>query len=436
MPIHRLQNGKWRLQVRRRGFASLDRVFESRNEAIAAEQDYLKELRSAPSGGSLLLVELWARYVTSQSFEAKALTTRRTEQCRLKPVLASLGKYSLAVLEQRPHLIYDYIDARLKVLSKRTQRTLSQSSVRLEVAALSSVVQWAQRRKLLLSNFTKSIQRPGQAKRKRRVSSLELGKLEGAIAARDDIGVYEAALFLTLLRRLGCRPGELCRVARADVLLQSKEVVFRDTKYKGEDRRVPIADGAFSYVKMAYGHAVQRYPESPYLFTSRSRATADPQPFKPYNYAHGIRRLRELDVIPENFYAHAMRREFVSRAIEAGLDYSTIRKITGHHSTQAIEIYDEGLAVAPEVRNRLNLHEQEFSKEILLGRLEALGASPETLAQAHAALNNEELLPFTTPLPDGTTEFHTTNAADKIVQAAWPKSARANGRSAKKRASK
>ena len=261
MPIHRLQNGKWRLQVRRRGFASLDRVFESRNEAIAAEQDYLKELRSAPSGGSLLLVELWARYVTSQSFEAKALTTRRTEQCRIKPVLASLGKYSLAVLEQRPHLIYDYIDARLKVLSKRTQRTLSQSSVRLEVAALSSVVQWAQRRKLLLSNFTKSIQRPGQAKRKRRVSSLELGKLEGAIAARDDIGVYEAALFLTLLRRLGCRPGELCRVARADVLLQSKEVVFRDTKYKGEDRRVPIADGAFSYVKMAYGHAVQRYPD-------------------------------------------------------------------------------------------------------------------------------------------------------------------------------
>ena len=74
-----------------------------------------------------------------------------------------------------------------------------------------------------------------------------------------------------------------------------------------------------------------------------------------------------------------MRREFMLRAIEARIPYATIRKTTGHHSTRAIEIYDEGLAVAPDVRKVLGEHQARVSDEVLARHFEAMGLSPEQI---------------------------------------------------------
>jgi hypothetical protein len=112
----------------------------------------------------------------------------------------------------------------------------------------------------------------------------------------------------------------------------------------------------------------------PYVFgTWSSRA----KQWVPYNYAAGVNLLREHRIIDPDYAAHAGRREFISRAIESNMSYGTIKKQTGHQSTQALEIYDEGLSTAPEIRAELDQLARKVQNENLLGTFEALGLTAE-----------------------------------------------------------
>jgi integrase len=390
--VYKLENGRWRVQVRRKGFPTLDGVCATQRDAKAREAEFIAECSSAARPADVTLSALWTRYEASHEFRAKGEHTRKTETSRIKPVLAKLGAYSLHRLEERPHLVYDYIDARAKAISPKTKRHLSPSSVRLEVAAMSSVVAWAQRRKLVLSNFLKGVTRPGQTKRKRRVPAVEQARLDMAVLHWDEPKLAEAARFAILLRRLGCRPGELAGTLRADVRMRDEEMTFRNTKYQGQDRRVPLSQEAVSLIDAQLAYALEHCTGSPYLFSTRGRKTAGMSEtvWKSYAYSTAVKRLRKAGVVPADFHAHAMRREFISRAIEAGMPYATIRKMTGHHSTQAIEIYDEGLAVSADIRSALDVHQNKVSEEMMLGQMQALGLSPEQIESMLLRLKGEQ----------------------------------------------
>ena len=379
MSVYQLKNKRWRVQVRRQGFPALDAVFATKGEASLRQAQFETECAAAAKPADVTLTALWERYEASHEFLTKSEHTRKTEASRIKPVLDALGAYSLKRLEERPHLVYDFIDTRSKAVSPKTKRRLSSSSVRLEVSALSSAIGWAQRRKLVMSNFVRGISRPGQAKRKRRVPVVEQAKLDMAVGQWDEPKLAEAARFALLLRRLGCRPGELAEVLRADLRMRDAELTFRDTKYKRQDRRIPVSDEALGLIDAQLRYAMQECATSPYLFSRRAVKDRDKEPWKPYGYSNAVKRLRDAGVVPQDFHAHAMRREFISRAIEAGMPYATIRKVTGHHSTQAIEIYDQGLAVAPDVRKALDEHQSTVSEELMLGQMEALGFTPQQI---------------------------------------------------------
>ena len=94
-------------------------------------------------------------------------------------------------------------------------------------------------------------------------------------------------------------------------------------------------------------------------------------------YANGVKLLRRLGVVLPDYHAHAGRREFVSRAIEGNVPHMTIKKQTGHKSTQALEIYDRGLSTAPTIRAELDRLAADVKDEGLLGALRALGLTPE-----------------------------------------------------------
>ena len=319
-------------------------------------------------------------------------STQKTEITRIKPVLAELGEYSLLALQEAPRLIYDYIDRRAKVISDKTRKKISNSSVRLELATLSAVAIWAQRRKYVIKNFVRDVTRPSLAKRKRRVPPVELGNIQLASLHHHIPRMAVAARFLLLLRFLGCRPGELATARRADIRFATSDITFRDTKYKHEDRLVHITERANPIINAQIEYGLEYEPQSPYLFSTKSRKKDESGKmlFVPYNYATGINLLREEGVLPADFHAHAMRREFISRAIESGLPYATIRKQTGHHSTQAIEIYDEGLSTAPEIRKALDDHENSLSVEHLEGLLEAHGFSKRDIEKFHTTLNGQK----------------------------------------------
>lgn len=182
------------------------------------------------------------------------------------------------------------------------------------------------------------------------------------------------ARFVLLLRLLGCWPGELAGLLVTDIHLDQRELLFRDTK-NGTDRRVHTTDQVAGLI------AAQRddTPEyAPYLFSTWGRKGE----WRPYNYSYAVKKLRASCLVGQDFHAHAMRREFISRAIEAGLTYSTIRKQTGHKSTQAIEIYDEALSTAPEIRAALDKLEVTVRREQLDGAFEALGNGRRPRASA------------------------------------------------------
>ncbi|PRG72207.1 hypothetical protein C6T69_13700 [Burkholderia multivorans] len=370
MSIVQLPSGRWRLQIRRKTL-KVDELYDTLEAAQEAEEEYLK----APAGnpGRNTIKDLWERYEASTDFTSKKLKTQSTELGRILPVLASLGSRTVHELEADTGLIYDYIDARLKTVSKRTKRKLSNTSVRLEVAALAAVVGFAKRRNIVRENFVSHISRPVTKYRKRRVSTKEQGKL--AIYARSgDAVVAQAARYLLLIRQLGCRAGELKDVPLDDLDMGRREITFRDTK-NGEDRRAHITSEAAELLSIQ----LESVPDKcAYLFYTWSKYKKE---WVPYNYAHGVNVLRDAKILPKDYHAHAGRREFVSRAIESNIPYATIKKQTGHKSTAALEIYDQGLSTAPEIRAVFDNLAGVVKEEAFWGALDAAGITPEQKKQ-------------------------------------------------------
>lgn len=366
MSVVKLGSGRWRLQIRRKTL-KVDELHDSEEQARAAEAAYLGAHRE--SGQGFTLRQLWARYVDSEMFESKAEHTQRTERLRIQPVLAALGDCTAVELEADPGPIYDYIESRRKVISERTGKKLSGTSRRLELAALSSIIAYAKQRRIVRENFVSSVSRPATAKRKKRVTPIEQGKL-AAFARNSDPFVARAARFMLLIRHLGCRPGELVSLRVDDVCLDRSELLFRDTK-NGKDRRAHVTSDA---AQLLHLQLLDVPDHCNWLFSTWS---PQQKAWVPYNYASGVSRLREMGVISQDTHAHAGRREFVSSAVEHGTPLLTIKKQTGHKSTQALEIYDEGLSTAPGVRSELDKLAAAVRDENFISNFDAAGITPE-----------------------------------------------------------
>lgn len=382
MPVYQLPNGNWRAQIRRKGLPAFDKVFESQADAQHAHDQQLALPKQGFVPVELLLSELWTRYAGSMEYRQKTQHTQRTEAVRIKPVLQRLGAYALKHLEASPFLIYDYMDQRSATTSKRTGKVYSPTSIRLEIAALSAVCIWARNRRMIETNFVRFIKRPGQAQRKRRFGAIEAAAIADSTEHSNPM-VAQAARFVRLLRLLGCRPGELAGLRCEDIDLDGASVTFRETKFQREDRKVHVTERAASTIAEQIVHLNESAPRAPFLFpTPRRNASAAKvsDRWGPFNYSWCIKLLRRHGVVGAGFHAHAARREFVSRAIEDGVEYATIRKQTGHHSNAAIEIYDQGLATAPEVRDALDRHARTVADDELVGLMLRMGLKAEDAA--------------------------------------------------------
>lgn len=381
MTISQLPSGRWRVQIRRK-FIQHDKLYESLEAAQLAEQELLSKKKS---DSKLTVEKLNEQYQTSHDFLKKADSTQRTECSRIKPVLEKLGHLTLDELQENTDAIYDYIDARLREKNKRTGKKVGATSVRLEIAALSAVVAFAKKRRYIRENFVSRIDRPTAKPRTRRVDTKEQGKL--LLAARsNDSDLARAARFQMLIRHLGCRPGELQSLKIRDIRLEKSELTFYDTK-NGTHRNIHVTSEAHTLIALELQN---RESDSELLFSTWS-------PFKKawvtYNYTGGVKKLREAGIVEESFHSHAGRREFISRAIEAGIQLPTLKKQTGHKSTQALEIYDQGLSTAPEIRHALDKLAASVKTENLWGAFEALGLTDEQREKLKATLGKSEWRP-------------------------------------------
>lgn len=363
MSISKLPSGKFRVQIRRKN-SRIDQVFDTELEAEEAEKRALSN--PAVQGAGKLLKVLWDEYSVSGMFTEKESTTQETERVRIKPVLQKLGNYAVSELGERTDLIYDYIDERLRYISKKTKNKLSNSTVRLEIAALSALIAFAKNRRLVRENFVSGISRPATRPRTRRVPMLEQSAFQ-AYARNSDERIAKAARFALLIRHLGCRPGELSKLLVKDVELRRHQLTFRNTKNK-ESRCIHLTKDARVLLNL---QLEEMESDCPYVFSTKSKKGA----WVPYNYSYGVEILRKSDDIDADYHAHAGRREFISRAIEESIPYGTIKKQTGHKSAAALEMYDQGFPTAPALRKVWNQLAEKIEAENLAGVFDRVGLS-------------------------------------------------------------
>ena len=100
MSVMQLPNGRWRVQLRRKGYPPFDKVFATEREARAKDKAVRHEMTTVLSSEQLTVIDVWDRYSKSFEYQGKADHTRLTEASRIKPVLHTLGAYSLSVLER------------------------------------------------------------------------------------------------------------------------------------------------------------------------------------------------------------------------------------------------------------------------------------------------------------------------------------------------
>lgn len=349
MAITQLANGTWRVQIRRKDL-KLDRVFDTKKEATQAEAVALGKVK--PRETAKTLQDVWERYQQGLEFSSKKLSTQKTEKVRSGPLLRELGRLEMKQLTESKAAISEYLAKRSKEKSERTGKVLSGTSLRLELALFSTLCKFAEDRGISSGNPSRGIRkRPKTDVRRRRVGEDEIGELETWLSDKRGWQIHEHCRFMMLLFHIGCRPGELSGAKWKNVDLQDRTILFEDTK-NGDWRKAHLVEAACDLVADQIKHNKDKTDgKSEYLFSTMSKKTRE---WKAFNYTQSVKTLKANGVLKDDFHAHAMRREFVSRLIESEVPIMSIKKQTGHGTTAALEIYDQALSTSQSLRNTLD----------------------------------------------------------------------------------
>jgi len=211
------------------------------------------------------------------------------------------------------------------------------------MALLRHIYSWSLRNELIeCANPASGIQREPESPRERVVSSDELRRLQGSIAAEPD-PTWRA--FFRLLLLTGCRRGELLAARwewlRDDVLLLPREL----TKQR-KPHMVPLSSQAVAILDELPSRGV-----SPYLFAGENGGPlAEPK--------HAWRRIRERAGI-EDVTIHDLRHLVGSSLGSAGENAFLIRDALGHSQISTTQRYVE-LEIAA-TRRALEAHAERLA---------------------------------------------------------------------------
>jgi integrase len=331
MGIKQLPSGRFRLQVRRAALA-LDEVFDSRQGAEA----FLKLHTVGDSGTAakktrgITVDDAWDLYIETRDYLEKKLNTRNSEETHIKPVLAVLGSKAVKTLTA------DDID---NYIVKRTKASKAPDTIRNEVAALSSILNYCRKHHIVVSNVSIGIKRPSKIPTVHRMPAGHQGALM-KILAHPKYRFRAVARLALLVRETGARPGEWVNVEWDDIHLDQQRVVFKNTKYKGMPRTVPLTKAAMALLSAQLEditiNLFDEFGASDIVFPTLSRKGE----ITPIPYSGAIRDLKKEELLPKGLRTHNGRHEFISSLVESSdLDDSRIMALVGHHSPTSMQIY-------------------------------------------------------------------------------------------------
>lgn len=367
MAVFQTKTGRWRVQVRRKSGA-VDETYDTREEAEARQA-----LADGLPGGISFTQFVERYYVNSVSaFKSLSENSQDAYKARLVYLKEHFGRFSLSAIDARAASVYR---------DKRAPHA-STATVDFELGVLSAVLTHAVTMGYLPYNLVRPALknlRSEPVRRTRRVSTTEIQRLLdgrlGQLELTDKKGrprrltakQREACRFFYILSILGCRAGELAALKPEDLNLRGH--LYRSTLKGGNPAWRLIAAEAF----------VPLYEQVTELHGDHLMAQAEGKPFKPapylfstnggpYRFKNAAATLRNAGVMPEDWYPHALRREFISSALESGQHADTIILATGHRHASSVQLYDVSAADAPARLQQLNELYKARAKKLSIDR--------------------------------------------------------------------
>jgi len=310
--ITQTPDGKFRVQVRKKGYPTVSKNFSRKTAAQRWAQQVEVEMNkgvfvSTSEAECTTLNEIFDRYVKDIAPGKKSFNDIKS---RIKLLREHFGHLTMAALNAAH--IKDYRDKRLESWKAET--------VRKELGILDRVLTYAIREcEIFLprGNPMKNVQKPPKAKgRERRLSYSEEQLL--LAAAREYGGCFPDIIVFAL--ETGMRRGEIGRLKWCDVNLVKRTAKACDTK-NGEDRVVPLSSAAIE--------TLQQLPRD-----IKGRVF----PMNADSITQAFERCRERARI-ENLRFHDLRHEATSRFFERGLSMMEVSAITGHKDLTMLKRY-------------------------------------------------------------------------------------------------
>lgn len=311
----RKRDGRWRVQVRKRGFKPQFGSFEQKADAVAWARQLESEMDrgvfvSRHQADRTTLGELFDRY-EREITPGKA--SARRERQRLKQLRMAFGYRFVGQL--RPQEIAAYRD-------KRLAQGLAGATVVKEIATLAHVIDTGRREWgiNLPENPVKLVKRPRIAPGRDR--RLQPGEEAALLAACESSRSAALPVLVRLAIETAMRLGELLALDWKHVDLDRRVAFLPHTK-NGHTRSVPLSPAAVALLR-AWPRSV-----SGRVFPQWSRPDSVENVWRRAVARAGLNNLR----------FHDLRHEATSRLFEKGLNPMQVAAITGHRTLQMLKRY-------------------------------------------------------------------------------------------------
>ncbi|MFY0661416.1 MAG: site-specific integrase [Shimia sp.] len=322
----RLSNGKWRVQVRRKG-QKFDRTFERKTDAAIYYADVLRMVEGgatrdtiqAPSDMTLAMVI--SAYLTQ-------VDTGRTNRANLERISDRIG--GITIRNMSALVVQDYVDGRLA--DGITGQTLAG-----DLSALSSVLKWARHVRKIDVN-------PDLAKDAR--TALTAARIDTRSNERTRIPTQDeldrivayldgnprqkvpAGTITRFAAASAMRISEICRIQIEDINWNQKSVLIRERK---DPRRKARNDQVVPLVGEAYEIARQR-----------AAGRAEGRLF-PYNHKSAgtafQRAVAALEI--EDLHFHDLRHLAITELFRLGLPMELVAVVSGHRDWKHLKRYTQ-----------------------------------------------------------------------------------------------
>lgn len=328
-------SGTHKALIRRQGWPTTSKTFRTKRDAEdwarRTEDEMVRGVYIQRSASErLTLRNALGRYLREVS-PTKSKGSHESDITRSKPLISSLGSYSLAAISS--DLVAKYRDERLATVSELTKKPISASSVRLELALLShlytvAIREWGLG---LIYNPVMNIRKPSPPPaRNRRLTSDEEERLIKAIKGHSNpmfSWIVKLALYTCM------RAGEIVSLRRGQVNLKKRIIHLPRTK-NGEARNVPLTIAAAETMRQAMENPIRPLDSDLVFFGEPGRDGKR----RPYVWEKTWGEMVKREGL-EDLHFHDLRHEAISRLVEAGLSDQKVAAISGHKTMQMLKRY-------------------------------------------------------------------------------------------------